>query len=498
MERNSEEFDRHIELSFEDINKINSLVNLSPKKIPVISLLSDSDSDKDEKLDIEIIEPTINDYNMLKKKTNKKNFKNDYIKTKAIFHEDLVKPDQKLSSSKIVYGFGFNQRLFKQISNPPDQLIMNNKNQKNSNINQKLISKVLSNKSSVSPFITIKHDKCLKPNSDKFISILSYNVMTQSSLKKQKQQLKYLLSFNRMVKVIEDLRLINSDIICLQEVDEEPYRKHLTLQLKNYTFLFAKNSFANFFNVIGFRSSKFQFISQKVFDLSSMDIKCTRGIQNIIIQDKSNDMIFSVYNVHFPWKQSYTYHRCYLIGLISEDIIFNEFRNVLISGDFNSLPNSIPLKLIYDLSFVQMSIENIVEKCVGNHMHTDINSLEEENVEEKLQFYSNLKLFENMKNLFKNYSFKSAYNQYVNIENDREVLLTLDCDDINTFQETHPPFTYYTENFRNTIDYIFYSNWLELIKIKKLPSKEEVSSCGFLPNQKFPSDHLMIFAEFKY
>jgi mRNA deadenylase 3'-5' endonuclease subunit Ccr4 len=92
------------------------------------------------------------------------------------------------------------------------------------------------------------------------------------------------------------------------------------------------------------------------------------------------------------------------------------------------------------------------------------------------------------------YKFKSAYDDYKSLQSSTNKGTS--SRKLFRFEKNHPEFTYFTENFRNTIDYIFYSNAFMLKKILKIPSREQVSTEGFLPSSKFPSDHLMIAAQF--
>jgi len=165
-------------------------------------------------------------------------------------------------------------------------------------------------------------------------------------------------------------------------------------------------------------------------------------------------------------------------------------------------------------------------------------------------------MIDNFKNLFKRYKFKSAYENYQvlyknnlkilyvlkqaeNLENlntknlicyikdktkncfseeDSKLVKDIDgvsiiesnkknCEDeeikkeknskhISDYFINHPLYTNFTNNFKDTIDYIFYSKYLIVDKILKLPDYDELASEGFLPSSKHPSDHLPLYAEF--
>lgn len=158
-------------------------------------------------------------------------------------------------------------------------------------------------------------------------------------------------------------------------------------------------------------------------------------------------------------------------------------------------------------------------------------------------------MVENFKNLFIKYRFRSAYDNYqLQIKNNSEILNLLKFQDIskienlndlikikvqeknknkeenfeknspqiadkdkisqmnvndninnnhiNEYFKNHPLYTNFTDNFKDTIDYIFHSKFLTVDKILKLPDYEELAFEDFLPSSKFPSDHLPLYAEF--
>lgn len=61
-----------------------------------------------------------------------------------------------------------------------------------------------------------------------------------------------------------------------------------------------------------------------------------------------------------------------------------------------------------------------------------------------------------------------------------------------------PPFTNYTDSFKDCLDYIFYqSDSLELVQYVPLPSEEDLSKETAIPSSYFPSDHVALIADFK-
>lgn len=62
-----------------------------------------------------------------------------------------------------------------------------------------------------------------------------------------------------------------------------------------------------------------------------------------------------------------------------------------------------------------------------------------------------------------------------------------------TADRGEPHFTNYTQDFKDALDYIFYSaDSLRLLARMKLPSDEQLANLCSLPNEQFPSDHLPV------
>ena len=60
-----------------------------------------------------------------------------------------------------------------------------------------------------------------------------------------------------------------------------------------------------------------------------------------------------------------------------------------------------------------------------------------------------------------------------------------------------PDFTNYTQNFKDTLDYIFYEEkHLQPIELREIMSEKELSSETALPNSVFSSDHICLQANF--
>jgi len=63
-----------------------------------------------------------------------------------------------------------------------------------------------------------------------------------------------------------------------------------------------------------------------------------------------------------------------------------------------------------------------------------------------------------------------------------------------------PPFTNYTSGFKGTLDYLWFDpNSLRVLAVAQIPSEEDLNLAGgALPNAQYPSDHLMLLADFAF
>ena len=302
-----------------------------------------------------------------------------------------------------------------------------------------------------------------KPSKSIKISILTYNILNQIFMKKINRS--DLSIENRMNKIILEILSLKPDIFCLQEADLFIYKEYFlnNIFFNEYSFNYGINCGSSFINIIGFKKEKFTFKSLKNFSLISLGKEAgNRGIINIQLECNLNKKVLSVYNIHLPWK--FESDRIILLKMIFEHILENsEIKNVFITGDFNSEPNSNVIKMFYLNKFLE-EIKNSNDFNIENFI--DIKMLQK---------------LEKIKNIFYFQSAYQSYSKFKQIENE---------------YMKHPKFTSRTKFFKRTIDYIFFSKKFKIIKIYKLPNEKDVEEEKFLPNQKFPSDHLKLFAEF--
>jgi mRNA deadenylase 3'-5' endonuclease subunit Ccr4 len=341
------------------------------------------------------------------------------------------------------------------------------------------------------------------PTGKQKVSIVTYNILCHKYVHKKRKELN--LDF-RMNIIIAELESLNSDIICLQEVNSNTYKKYLLPNLIDYKFIYLTENYgSNFINLIGYKYKKLEVVGQSFIDLINIDVEGNRGVFQAIFKIKSTNILISVFNVHFPWRPRYEMEKCYVLNAICEKILKDNLTHVLLVGDFNSLPNSFVMRLIYFKKFLKECnlykfdgsvSENNIEQFIESKMLVLIKESTRTKHEKHIfeQFYANLtwdfdkenrkfiEIFQNFAKLSQRFNLKSSYDRCLHSTDD-EAFLT-----------RHPKYTNYTENFKATIDYIFFSNKLMPIRILELP---DLSREDFIPSVRYPSDHLKLYTEFE-
>lgn len=160
--------------------------------------------------------------------------------------------------------------------------------------------------------------------------------------------------------------------------------------------------------------------------------------------------------------------------------MIDNFKNLFIKYKFRSAYDSYQIehnKNLELLNFIENeNIGNVSEKKL-----LEVIKLKKNNEAESSKF----------KDVVNN---KESSNKKIEVENNAKN--NKNSVNISDYFKNHPSYTNFTDNFKDTIDYIFYSKYLIVDKILKLPDYSELISEGFLPSSKNPSDHLPLFAEF--
>ena len=127
----------------------------------------------------------------------------------------------------------------------------------------------------------------------------------------------------REQQIINEIKTINSDIICLQEVKEEVYNK-LVNEVNEYKYSYYHH-FKNEYDGLAI-FSKYPLLTKK-------DTKCA-----ILTTFEYEDNIYLVVNVHLPWDSAIHKER-YMVNIIEETSKI-EADYAILTGDFNCTVNS--------------------------------------------------------------------------------------------------------------------------------------------------------------
>ena len=366
-----------------------------------------------------------------------------------------------------------------------------------------------------------------KTKEENTFTVLSYNILAQRYVHRLVKENKFLEKKIRLDNIISEIKQINPEIFCLQEATFDIIQSHIKKNFEtDYDLVFHENEGSSLMNVIGIKKERFEISSESkitIFDrklktknhndneeeenedsenedyfyYNKIYVKGNRGIINLTIKDKLvKNKIINLFCVHFPWKPIFEYQKARIMGLIFDIILRKKIPNVIIAGDFNSVPNSIVVRMAYYQDWEAEMSQN--KQYIGNNFTH--NKKELDLIKETLDKMEKRENFENMikylmklsKEIWDKYKIKSAYDNYrYEVKGDKF-----------GFLRNHPKYTNYTNKFIDTIDYIFYSKSLEKIKILKIPDIEKEISNGkgkiFLPNEKHPSDHLKLVVNFEY
>ena len=221
-----------------------------------------------------------------------------------------------------------------------------------------------------------------KSTKEKTFTVLSYNILSQKYLHKTIKENKFLEKKIRLDNIVSEIKQINPEIFCLQEAMDDIIKSHIKKYFeKNYKIIHYDNEGSSLKNVIGIKKERFEIISESRviicddklknilnnqnnnennenddeednYDFYENKIHVTgnRGIINVCIKDKLvKNKIINLFCVHFPWRPIFEYQKARIMGLIFDLILRKKIPNVIIVGDFNSVPNSIVLKMVYHI-----------------------------------------------------------------------------------------------------------------------------------------------------
>lgn len=273
--------------------------------------------------------------------------------------------------------------------------------------------------------------------------------------------------------ILHNICSFNVDILCLQEIEiynyEDFYRDQLDLRCEYDSTFSPKGRSKNIpesKTVDGcatfWKKTKFKQIDSAVINFYSKLMQDNRFVKNLdlvnrygkkdnislitVLECLATKQILIVVNVHLYWDPEYKDIKFVQSIILLEELekISRSYKNpdIVLMGDFNSLTDS----SVY--SFITKKVYNDSDLKFANY---GLSFLPKNNLD--------------------------FYDSYLNEDND---------------------FTNFTPTFKGVIDYIFYSDKLELTSLLSTIENEYCDRVVGLPNIHFPSDHIFIVSKFKF
>ena len=299
----------------------------------------------------------------------------------------------------------------------------------------------------------------LKESSSESFSVVTFNTLADAYAKYHRYCSKPYRHFDYRSKLIANiLASFDSDFVALQEVDKYHEFYYRTLQKLGYSSKYQRRTgLSEDGCVLAWKAESWNLVASTHIEFNEMP-KCKENPDYIrnnialfgVFENLKNGRKLIVGNAHLYWDENFSYVKyAQAMKFLEEAKFLSETHEceVVLCGDFNSMPNSNVFNLflgkepfLTKISLVDSEIESIYK---GNPT-----------------------------------SLKSAYENYTD--------------------SGHPQFTNFAEDFSGCLDHIFYSGHLDTVQISSLPSEEECKSEKALPNSKYPSDHLPLFAKFVF
>jgi len=348
------------------------------------------------------------------------------------------------------------------------------------------------------------------------ISVVSYNILCQKYIKHSlypyasKSILKIGYRMQNLMREIEDLK---GDILCFQEMESDlGWRKKLKsvgyegiLQTRNGNkkegcAIFWKE---NKLRLAGYNSVFFNKLAEKFSDSKykrdniGLIVRLIPDLCDHPVSGKERTQPICIANTHLFWNPQFPEVKLEQMKMFLEEIeLFNkDFEDVplILTGDFNSLPNSNVYQLLVcntsskeemtelqnanlckEHQDISSSVPSLLETVdtVSSGSDTEAILLEKKTSAIEDTFESEAcPCFKFSRKLQSAYNFHS--------------------------EKGEPEFTNFKGDFQGTLDYIFFEkNRFLLLSILDIPSLDLVALQTALPNRQFSSDHVALKATF--
>ncbi|KAM4075117.1 hypothetical protein ACJW30_10G145400 [Castanea mollissima] len=313
-------------------------------------------------------------------------------------------------------------------------------------------------------------------SNDVVFSVLSYNILADSlSINAVGYCPKWALAWEyRQENLLEEIIKYDADILCLQEVQCDHFENFFEPELKKlgYSVMYKKKTGAGLefdkeaSSVVNALEPRIRF--EGSHHLTSKDnvalVVVLESLQNGSNRDAFQSRI-CVANTHIHWSKGHEDVTLFqVVHLVNglEKIAQSQQIPLIICGDFNSRPGSDPHNFV-----VKGSINCISEKA-----------------NDPLGIYQYLKLHHSL-------SLVSAYSSFLHSDGVEEQWRKMNS------QTSEPAFTFFSDKFFGTLDYIFYTdNSLMVESLLELVDRESIDNNG-IPSPAWPSDHIALMASFR-
>ncbi|KAM3736234.1 hypothetical protein ACB098_10G146800 [Castanea mollissima] len=343
-------------------------------------------------------------------------------------------------------------------------------------------------------------------SNDVVFSVLSYNILADSlSINAVGYCPKWALAWEyRQENLLEEIIKYDADILCLQEVQCDHFENFFEPELKKlgYSVMYKKKTGAGLFTAESEKSTNHgcaTFYHSKLFkEIMKYELEFDKEASSVVnaleprirfegshhltskdnvalvvvlesLQNGSNRDAFQsricVANTHIHWSKGHEDVTLFqVVHLVNglEKIAQSQQIPLIICGDFNSRPGSDPHNFV-----VKGSINCISEKA-----------------NDPLGIYQYLKLHHSL-------SLVSAYSSFLHSDGVEEQWRKMNS------QTSEPAFTFFSDKFFGTLDYIFYTdNSLIVESLLELVDRESIDNNG-IPSPAWPSDHIALMASFR-
>ncbi|KAJ3226310.1 RNA exonuclease ngl2 [Clydaea vesicula] len=371
-----------------------------------------------------------------------------------------------------------------------------------------------------------KKDEIIKNSNDVKLSLMTYNVLAQGLIHRDSFPDATKLSLkikHRIPKVLSEIKFLNPDCACFQEVDEFErfYKEFLIANNYDFIYQYSHETISSLENntsecppetVHGlltiWKKEKVKLIDYQFIDFDNHELvfptkitPYTKNIATICIFEFLNDLNkgFAVTNNHLYWRYQAVYEKLRQIYVLLTEVKKSRDRynfQFFCCGDFNFEPMDIPYYILTrkELSSELRNTAEIV-KHPGSDRENPIVSDENGNGDIDYKEIPPEELIDKLYTLPK---LKSCYYNYANLLSKERYNCNPQWKENEVLWTGEPAYTNYGP-WKGTLDYIFMlveegPSKVILDSVLYIPTAEELKKS--LPNEEFGSDHISLMANF--